>query len=351
MSISKKSIGLIITLCALCVFVFADFSSTKAYATRPYFDYPIVQPTELDSNEDWKTWKENNGSEYSDLVGVYYAEGLGLEVKILPRILKGSYMEKKATGYLLDDDGNVCFGIQVSNYNSGKVLVSSQDNILKKESKKKYSAELTSGKITLEITKKTKNGYKLNVSFSDDLLEKWESEAWESGYNSLYKEISSAEFVDVAIIEKKAVDDKFTGSYLCDDGMDTTYVYSFKQLYGTNDYYMALNTFRYNDYENVSCYYAFYTAKKDLLLHCYGSSVVTGETSYSVFTITNYGSCTTNVDEAGKLGGFYSEIAESGLKSVSADSADYYAYQLSKNPVWEDTGDGYDYGENGYFLW
>lgn len=87
MSISKKSISLIIALCALCVFVYADFSSTKAYAERPYFDYPIVQPTELDSDEDWKTWKEDNGSQYSDLVGVYYAEGLGLEVKILPRIL------------------------------------------------------------------------------------------------------------------------------------------------------------------------------------------------------------------------------------------------------------------------
>lgn len=336
MCFSKKIISLMLTVFTLCVFCFVDFASTKTYAMTG-FSYPTVVPTEPET--DWKTWKKDNGSEYSDLVGVYYAEGLGLEIKITPRILKGNYSEQTKTGYLLDDDGNVCFGIDLLNYNSGEYLVYKSDNILKKESKNKYVADVNGCKITLTTTKKTKNGYKLNVEFSDEIIQKWN----ENNLTALYKSVSSAEFKDVAILEKKPADDNFGGSYSTEYDVysDEERVYSIKQLYGTNDYYYVMYTLKYG--EETSRYDSLYTAKDDLLVHEYSWDVPQGENKYAVHTIVNHGVRRGFTDESGKLGGFYSTVGESRLSEMNLDSPDFYAYEVADKTIWELSGDGIIY--------
>ena len=307
MNVRKKK------LCAGMVLLssaFAGIVPMSAYALNG-LSAPLNKPVEVES--DWENWKKSYGGDYSDLIGVYYAEGTGLEIELTCQILRGT------GGFTVDENGDVYVLMRLKNYNDGKELLSYTD--LHKISDSQYAT--ANGGVTLTV----ENDETIWADFSEEQIKEWMN----SG-SLLYLSVTSAEFTDAEVLEKNAVEDNWSGTYLDDSNevsSNTTILYSLEQIYGTNDYLCFMNILQYGEETGTNS--IFYTEKGTKLVHEYEAGDIYSEPVYACYEKNNHGS----------LGTYYSVIPESQMNN--APEPDIFYTQLSPRPQWEDDTDGYIY--------
>lgn len=305
-----------ILLCALLV----PAASAPAHALS-WLSKPICRPVELEDDESWSDWKEANGGEYSDSdwIGVYYAEGTGLEIKIMPQYLRGT------GGYLLDENGNVVITMILTDYGNTESpeILNEQLQATAENQYATYDSGVTLTRTTADT---------LQVDFAQSQID-----AWTERYITLYMGITSAVFTDVETLENNAVEARWEGTWVDESQMDLssndreTY-YAFKQLYGTSDYFCYMTFTEYG--EETASRYFFLTEKGDKLVHGYAGAAGagSGETTYVCYGMT---------EDKGLLQSDY-VITESTLDEPleQENCAGPYRY-IANHPQWEDDSDGY----------
>lgn len=289
-------------------------STVPVYALKD-ISKPAQTPVELEKIgvESWESWKEGNGGEYSDWIGVYYAEGTGLELQITCQRLRGS------GGFTVDENGNPYILMQLNDYGSGQTLIYGDINEIEENQYSTLDSNIT-------LTKTGKG--KIQVEFSQDQINSWNADNM-----YLYMDLTSAEFTDVEMLEKDPAENNWEGTYLDDSNevsSDTSTLYAFKQLYGTSDYFCYMTFLQYGD-ETGSGYY-FYTEKGDKLVHAQMPGVVSSEVTYECF----------EKDDSGALCRPISTIPESQIdQPLNMNDLEGRYEQLSNHPQWEDDVDGY----------
>lgn len=277
---------------------------------------PSLLPVDLEAEklDSWQEWREMNGGSYSDWIGIYYAEGTGLELQITCQYLRG------ADCFPLDENGKPFITVTLNNYDLGQTILS--ERIYESGTDEYITSDAG-------ITLTRSETQQIQVSFSSDQIISWNC----SGIY-LYKGLTSAKFTDVELLEETPVKDNWTGTYLDDTteaSCGTSALYSFKQLYGTNDYVCYSNLMTHGD--ETGSFYHIYTERSNKLVHACPSGPSSSETAYICYEKTDNSALCRPV----------SAILESQLDAPfdSCELAGIYQ-QISKHPLWEDEDcDGY----------
>ena len=311
----NKQNGLLIKMAAVCLIVML-IATAPAYALKD-LSKPLIRPIDLEyiGLNSWSEWREYTGGEYNDWVGLYYAQGTGLELKISCQRLRGT------DGFTTDENGNPYILAELNDYGSGKTLFSGDIYQIDDD----HYCTKDSG-ITLTRTAKDQ----ITLDFSADQIAEWNAD-----YVYLYMSLTSAEFTDVETLEAHPAEARWAGTFLDDSNevsSSTSVLYAFKQLYGTTDYFCYITTLQYGD-ETGSMFY-FYTEKGDKLVHAYEPGVVSSQVTYGCFAWADEDSICRPV----------SVIAEDRIEEpLDMGSLEGIYKKIANYPQWEDDYDGYMY--------
>lgn len=276
--LQKKIFPVILLNLILAVYVLPVSASNHSHL--PY------RVLEISSDE----WKRDCGAEYSDLVGIYYAEGIGLELAVR----------------VYNRDDTITIWGEIYNYSQGDYLICTelQEN----------------GKDTLEdeeygFTIKRENSEELKVDFSEECIQKLSEE-----YKLIYKGKTSVIFTDVRKLVKEPVDDYWGGRYYFRGTWDTDFLETgiyIAQLYGTHDFAVYTNYYDRFGKERGSEFISFYTEQGEILIYeLPKGDAVSEETLYDVLS----------QDMEGDLHSYDYPLSEEELNDLPKESQIYYYY-------------------------
>ena len=290
--------------------------SASAYALND-LSKPPIRPVDLEyiGLSSWAEWREYSGGKYSDWIGLYYAQGTGLEIAITCQRLRGS------GGFTADENGNPYIFLQLNDYGSGQTLFNGEIYAIDDD----HYCTNDSG-ITLTRTADDQ----ITLDFSADQIEEWKAE-----YVYLYMDLTSAEFTDVETLMAHPEEARWAGTYLDDTNLvssDTQVLYALKQLYGTTDYFCYITTLQYGDEVGSMCY--FYTEKGDKLVHAYAPGIVSSQITYGCFARADGDSICRPVSVV---------PADQIDAPLDMESLEGIYTKIADHPQWEDDYDGYLY--------
>lgn len=300
-----KLFGLVLS----CMLIF-QMTTIPVYALN-WLSSPSHPPIDLDEVS-MDEWKAQHGGENSDWVGVYYAEGMGLELTIFSNV----YVKERGD-IAVDENGNPAVYMSVHDYNYDKEIFCSE---MICENGENQLVNTITGSILTRTADDT-----IQVDFSEEAMQRLEKDCIQ-----LYMNQTSVEFTAVEKLNAEPAEDHWSGTYI-DDSQDTSQTilifYSLKQLYGTSDYLHYMNWTQNRKEEGTRA--NFYTAKGNLLVHAYPPGPIQNEVTFHCL----------GQNESGDLCTWDYVMKENNLENLPEAS---FVYQrVADIPTWESDADGY----------